>query len=212
MEESDTKENFEQSLQLKQNVQIEEESEVTRNFSCITEDVEECTGLGNSNLLKEPWSNIRNSTYSQSAPASTSHLTDWNMLSGGARYKVESNVKSRIDEEIDEMSVKSHPVEQGQNYNVSGVSAESMVWLAHRLGPVLTAKFLTRNLLRMLTLCYDGLEKREIITLLPGRKGIYLKEILSINAVYVFVFTVSYGRVLHHRLYHVYLICPRFLT
>lgn len=43
----------------------------------------------------------------------------------------------------------------------SDVAGDSIVWLAHRLGPVLTSRHLTRNLLRVLSLCFTGKDNLE---------------------------------------------------
>ena len=49
--------------------------------------------------------------------------------------------------------------------SVVQISKETLLWLTHRLGPVLTAKHISRNLLRMMSLCFlppEGLEPTEV--------------------------------------------------
>ena len=47
--------------------------------------------------------------------------------------------------------------------NIRDIASESVRWLCCKLGPVLTAKYFSKNLIRMLALCYFGHEQLEII-------------------------------------------------
>ncbi|RUS77104.1 hypothetical protein EGW08_015141, partial [Elysia chlorotica] len=51
----------------------------------------------------------------------------------------------------------------GTILNIRDIAADSVKWLCHKLGPTLASKYLTRNLVRMIALCYLGQEQMQLI-------------------------------------------------
>ncbi|CAH0384398.1 unnamed protein product [Bemisia tabaci] len=58
----------------------------------------------------------------------------------------------------------------------SETAADTLIWLSSRIGPVLTARYVTRNLLRMLTLSYSDVNHLEMCEPIESEHASYLNS------------------------------------
>ncbi|XP_065355420.1 WD repeat-containing protein 81 [Calliphora vicina] len=127
----------------------------------------------------------------QKRKESRSEVLETGTTDGEDSKRLDENSKEFSQEACDSLqaSVISKMSEEKslQNNCISEMSSKSLVWLSHRLGPVLTSRFITKNLLKMLTLCYVGQEN-----LLPETGPLVEAHLLN-------YFTVSDARVVGDR-------------
>uniref|UniRef100_A0A2H8TDC8 WD repeat-containing protein 81 n=1 Tax=Melanaphis sacchari TaxID=742174 RepID=A0A2H8TDC8_9HEMI len=73
-----------------------------------------------------------------------------------------------------------------ENLKISEVSADSLVWVSIRIGPVHTSMYITKNLLKMLMLCYsESLQNEDkakmVINCLMSIAGIYGEQVILVQ-------------------------------
>ena len=77
---------------------------------------------------------------------------------GSTKYDSEELLTEELDIARFTKVVDNEVEKRDKEANISTVAWENVLCIAHRLWPVLDCRFLTRNLLRMLGLCYLATE------------------------------------------------------
>lgn len=72
-------------------------------------------------------------------------------------------ISDMVRSETEDLMLNLSSDSSGHMTNIRDIAADSVKWLSHKLGPVLATKFLSRNLVRMLALCYLGQEQLQFI-------------------------------------------------
>lgn len=114
-----------------------------------------------SNLKATSNLSIDSENESQNNESESTHPeTDGEDAATSPRHKCVSDM---VRSETEDLMLNLSSDTDGKVINIRDIAADSVKWLSHKLGPVLATKFLSRNLVRMLALCYLGLDQLQFV-------------------------------------------------